>query len=130
MSCPNCWTATAPWSIMRRRNASITPAMTRNDDHTSPWKMTKASADSTGKSCTGNPEYEGAVHMQVARHCFEVNPAPDQRKGDRGGEHAAPHDQPVREPAEPATPEDVPVGGELQYRAPPEANDVAGQRAP
>ena len=55
MSWPNCCTATAPWSIMRRRNASITPAITRNDDHTRPWKITKASADSTGKSCTAIP---------------------------------------------------------------------------
>jgi hypothetical protein len=36
MSSPNCCTAAAPWSIMRRRNASITPAMTRNDAQTRP----------------------------------------------------------------------------------------------
>ena len=129
MSWPNCCTATAPWSIIRRRNASITPAMTRNEDQTSPWKMMKATADSTGKSCTGKAEDERPVHVQVARHRLEVNPAPDQREGDGRRQQAAPHDQPVREAAQPAAAKDVSVGGELQKRPPSQTDRVAGQRA-
>lgn len=55
MSSPNCWTASAPRSAMRRRMASMTPAITRNDDQTSPWKMTKATTEWILKSCTANP---------------------------------------------------------------------------
>ena len=75
-------------------------------------------------------EHESAVHVQVAWNRFEVNPAPDQRERDRGRKHAAPHDQPVRKPAEPAAPEDVRIGGKLQQRALSEAHGVAGQRSP
>ncbi len=117
MSWPNCCTATAPWSIIRRRNASITPAITRNDDHTRPWKIRNANARLDRKFLRRDAEDERAVGVEIARHRLEVNPAPDEREGDRRREQAAPHDQPVREPAQPPAVEDVSVRGELHERA-------------
>jgi hypothetical protein len=66
--------------------------------------------------------------MQVARNRLEMDPAPDQRERDRGGDDAAPHDQPVREPSEPSTPEDVRVPREFHERAAYEADRVPAQR--
>ena len=91
--------------------------------------MTNATGGLDREVLHRDAEHERAVHVQVARHRLEVNPAPDQREGDRRGEQAAPHDQPVREPAQPAAPEDEAVGGELEQRAAAQADGVAGQRA-
>ena len=54
-SSANRWTAAAPSSRMRRRTASITPAITRNDDHTSPWNRKNAITESCGNRKAGNP---------------------------------------------------------------------------
>ena len=44
-----------PVSTMRRRNAIITPAMTRKDAHTRPWKMTNPTIDSIANVFAGKP---------------------------------------------------------------------------
>jgi hypothetical protein len=53
------WTAAAPTSRMRRRMASITPAITRNDDHTRPWKSRSPSSDRVEKANVGKPKTTG-----------------------------------------------------------------------
>ena len=60
--------ATAPWSIIRRRNASITPAMTRNDDHTRPWKIDERRARTRpGSPGPGMPKTNVRYDVQIAR---------------------------------------------------------------
>ena len=94
--------AAAPWSRMRRRIASITPAITRNDAQTRPWKMRKPTSESIGNANVGKPKTNDPVAVEVARHRLEVDPAEHEREGDRDREDAAPHDQQVGEPAQPA----------------------------
>ncbi len=52
------WRAAAPSSRMRRRMASITPAITRNEAQTRPWKSKNPAIDSTGKVKVEKPKIE------------------------------------------------------------------------
>ena len=51
-------------------------------------------------------EDEGPIALDVAGHGLEVDPSPDEGKRDRGGDEAAPHDEPVGGPAGSTPPED------------------------
>ena len=113
MSCPNCCT---------RDGAVIDHAAAEGEHHAGddqqrrphqPVEDDEGEGGLDRKVLHRNAEHERAVHVQVAGDRLEVDPAPDQRERDRRREQAAPHDQPVREPAEPAAPEDVRVGGKL-----------------
>ena len=101
-----------PWSRSRRCSASSTPAITRNDDQTRPWKMRWPTSESWRKSNSREAEDEDPVAGQVAGHGLEVDPAEHEREGDRRGEDAAPHDEQVGQPARLAPPPDELVQGE------------------
>src|SRR5690349_17030498 len=72
-------------------------------------------------------EHVGTVLVEIAGHCREVNPSPDEREGDGCSKEAAPHDQPVRQPTQPASPEDEPVRGELKRETTNELEQVAAE---
>ena len=73
-----------------------------------------------GNRTVGKPNTNARYVSRSPGHGLEVDPAPDERERDRGREQAAPHDQPVREPAQRPAPEDEAVGGELDDDAPHE----------
>jgi hypothetical protein len=124
-------TEAAPSSRMRRRMASITPAITRNDAHTSPWKTANAASEPVWNGGGREAEDDDAVGLELAEHRLEVEPAEDEREGDRHGEDAPPHDEHVGQPAQRVAPEDEPVGQHLAAEAvqPRPQRCAAGSRA-
>ena len=56
MSSANCCTASAPWSRMRRRIVIMTPAITRKEAQTKPWKITAARIPPIRKLNVGKPK--------------------------------------------------------------------------
>src|SRR5581483_8187182 len=62
-------------------------------------------------------EKKDAVFIRRGGKRLEMNPAENQREGDRGREDAAPHDQPVGEPALAASSKNKPVHGDVAENA-------------
>src|SRR6185312_2023638 len=84
---------------------------------------------SDGERLRRHAEEERAVGVEVAGHALEVNPTPDEREGDGGGEQAAPHDAPVRQAAQTPATEDEAVAGELDDGAARELDHIRQREA-
>src|SRR6185437_7330664 len=89
--------------LLNRNSPMINHSATESGHHTDddkngcPYEPMKDDESNPGfdrKILNRETEKEGAIHRSVAGDRFEMNPSPDQRKGDGRGNDASPHDQP------------------------------------
>ena len=97
-SAPNCWTASAPRSRPRRHIASDTPIITSTAEMSSTLNTSGASGTRQIEREDAQAEDERLVALLRGARRLEMNPPEGQRERDRGGENAAPEDEPVRRP--------------------------------